>query len=109
MRETEAPPWLSRTDRDAHPQSHLPASESGSRKKQSDFLSQDVGLAILGHVSSATTLNTYSHVTDEMRQRAAIKIDRCIAKAEVKPQTEKPRERTMTTYQARKRWTRKAG
>jgi len=47
--------------------------------------------------------------TDEMRQRAAIKIDRCIAKAEVKPQTEKPRERTMTTYQARKRWTRKAG
>ena len=87
----------------------MPASESGSRKKQSDFLSQDVGLAILGHVSSATTLNTYSHVTDEMRQRAAIKIDRCIAKAEVKPQTEKPRDRTMTTYQARKRWTRKAG
>ena len=31
---------------------------------------------ILGHVSSATTLNTYSHVTDEMRQRAAVKIDR---------------------------------
>ena len=30
---------------------------------------------ILGHVSSATTLNTYSHVTDEMRQRAAVKID----------------------------------
>lgn len=26
---------------------------------------------ILGHVSSATTLNTYSHITDEMRQRAA--------------------------------------
>lgn len=30
---------------------------------------------ILDHVSSATTLNTYSHVTDEMRQRAAEKID----------------------------------
>ncbi len=30
---------------------------------------------ILGHVSSATTLNTYSHITDEMRQRAAVKID----------------------------------
>ena len=23
---------------------------------------------ILGHVSAATTLNTYSHITDEMRQ-----------------------------------------
>lgn len=64
---------------------------------------------ILGHVSSATTLNTYSHVTDEMRQRAALKIDQGIAKAEAKPQEEKPRQRTMTTFQARKRWTRKAG
>lgn len=36
---------------------------------------------ILGHVSSATTLNTYSHITDEMRQRAAVKIDQGIAKA----------------------------
>ena len=65
--------------------------------------------SILGHVSSGTTLNTYSHVTDEMRQRAAVKIDQGIAKAEIKPQTEKAKERTMTTYQARKRWTRKAG
>lgn len=64
---------------------------------------------ILGHVSSATTLNTYSHITDEMRQRAAVKIDQGIAKADIKPQTEGPKERTMTTYQARKRWTRKAG
>ena len=63
---------------------------------------------ILGHASSATTLNTYSHVTDEMRQRAAEKIDRGIAKVEVKPQKEKPAERTMTTFQARKRWSRKA-
>ena len=63
---------------------------------------------ILGHVSCATTLNTYSHVTDEMRQRAAVKIDLGIAKAEIKPQEEKPRERTMTTFQARKRWSRKA-
>ena len=37
----------------------------------------------LNHVSSATTLNTYSHVTDELRQRAAVKIDQGIAKAEV--------------------------
>lgn len=63
---------------------------------------------ILGHVSSATTLNTYSHVTDEMRQRAAVKIDQGIAKVEVKPQKENPKERTMTTFQARKRWSRKA-
>ena len=38
---------------------------------------------IIGHVSSATTLNTYTHVTDEMRQKAAVNIDREIAKTEV--------------------------
>ena len=38
---------------------------------------------IIGHVSSATTLNTYTHVADEMRQRAAVNIDREIAKTEV--------------------------
>lgn len=64
---------------------------------------------ILGHVSSATTLNTYSHITDEMRQRAAVKIDQGIAKAEATVQEEKPKERMMTTFQARKRWSRKAG
>ena len=63
---------------------------------------------ILGHVSCATTLNTYSHVTDEMRQRAAVKIDQGIAKVEVNPQEEKPKEHTITTFQARKRWSRKA-
>ena len=31
-----------------------------------------------------------------------------IAKVEVNPQEEKPKERTMTTFQARKRWSRKA-
>ena len=61
------------------------------------------------NMNSATTLNTYFHVTDKMRQRAAVKIDQGIAKVEVKPQEEKPKARTMTTYQARKRWTRKAG
>ena len=64
---------------------------------------------ILGHVSSATTLNTYSHVADEMRQKAAMKIDWGIAKVEVQedPTTTQP-ERTMTTFQARKRWSREA-
>lgn len=37
---------------------------------------------ILGHVSSSTTLNTYSHITDEMRQKAAAKIDMGIEKTE---------------------------
>ena len=61
---------------------------------------------ILGHVSSATTLNTYSHVTDEMRQRAAVKIHQGIATAEVTEQEEKPKERAMTAFRARKRWSR---
>lgn len=39
---------------------------------------------ILDHASSAATLNTYFQVTDEMRQKTAVKIDRDIAKAEVK-------------------------
>jgi integrase len=60
---------------------------------------------ILGHVSAATTLNTYSHVTDEMRQKAAMKIDKGIAKAEVQEiKSPAKKERTMTDFQARKRW-----
>ena len=43
---------------------------------------------IIGHVSSATTLNTYTHVTDAMRQSAADKIDRGIGRAEPKPRRE---------------------
>ena len=38
---------------------------------------------IIGHVSAATTLNTYTHITDEMRRKAALNIDQGIAKAEV--------------------------
>ena len=41
---------------------------------------------IIGHVSSATTLNTYTHITDAMRQSAADKIDRGIGKAEPREQ-----------------------
>ena len=64
---------------------------------------------ILGHVSAATTLNTYSHITDEMRQQAAVKIDTGIAKATPMPIEENtPQERTMTDFQARKRWSRTA-
>jgi len=38
---------------------------------------------IIGHVSSRTTLNIYTHITSEMQENAAANIDRCIAKAEV--------------------------
>jgi len=37
---------------------------------------------IIGHVSSATTLNVYAHVTDDMQKQAAAKINRGIGKAE---------------------------
>ena len=35
---------------------------------------------IIGHVSAATTLDIYSHITDEMRRTAAAKIDKGIGK-----------------------------
>lgn len=40
---------------------------------------------IIGHVSAETTLNTYTHITDDMRRKAALNIDHGIAKAEVPP------------------------
>lgn len=38
--------------------------------------------AMLGHVSSATTLDVYSHVTDTMQEKAAVSIDRKIGKTD---------------------------
>ena len=40
--------------------------------------------AIIGHVNSATTLNIYSHVTDQMRKQAAQKIDAGIGGCEAR-------------------------
>lgn len=37
---------------------------------------------IIGHVSSATTLDVYSHITDNMKEQAAINIDRGITHTE---------------------------
>ncbi|HJC01401.1 MAG TPA: tyrosine-type recombinase/integrase, partial [Candidatus Gemmiger stercoripullorum] len=48
---------------------------------------------IIGHVSSATTLNTYTHITDEMRRKAAVNIDQGIAGVETVV-TEKEEETT---------------
>ena len=41
-------------------------------------------------MSSATTLNTYTHITDEMRKNAAVNIDQGIAKAEVQTENNEP-------------------
>lgn len=38
--------------------------------------------AIIGHVSAATTLDVYTHVTNEMQQKAALSIDQGIAGVE---------------------------
>ena len=65
---------------------------------------------IIGHVSSTTTLNTYAHITDAMRQNAADKIDRGIGRAEPKPMRESAsRKPAPSTFQARKRQRRKPG
>ena len=47
--------------------------------------------AMLGHVSAATTLDIYTHITDDMQRAAAANIDRSIGKAE--PQEEAEPER----------------
>ena len=65
---------------------------------------------IIGHVSSTTTLNTYTHVTDAMRQNAADKIDRGIGRAEPKPTREAaPQKPAPSTFQAHKGQRRKPG
>ena len=60
------------------------------------------GGSCLGHVSSATTLNVYAHVTDEMRQSAAAKIDRAIAKAEPQPETAALKKPTRTSFREKR-------
>lgn len=67
--------------------------------------------AMLGHVSAATTLDIYTHITDDMRHTAAVNIDRGIGKAEpaqdntadVPAQPEAPRMTDFKPYLGRKR------
>ena len=71
--------------------------------------------AMLGHVSAATTLDIYTHITDDMQRTAAANIDRGIGKAapqeglselgqETAPATaEKPRMTDFKPYVGRKR------
>ncbi len=70
---------------------------------------------MLGHVSAATTLDIYTHITDDMRLTSAANIDRGISKAapqeglselgqETAPATaEKPRMTDFNPYVGRKR------
>ena len=66
---------------------------------------------IIGHVSSATTLDIYSHVTDLMQQQAAAKIDRQIGKTDAPMPTEEEETRALqsafqpTPFKYRKRGT----
>ena len=51
---------------------------------------------MLGHISSETTIDIYSHITDTMRQQAAAKIDRQISGTEAEIPRDK--ERTGIEY-----------
>ena len=65
--------------------------------------------AIIGHVSSATTLNVYAHVTDEMRQKAADRIDRGIAGVEPPAKAVCKKKAAASPFQAVKGKYRKPG
>ncbi len=45
--------------------------------------------ATIGHVSSVTTLDIYSHITDTMQRQAAVHIDRKIGGTDARMPTEK--------------------
>ena len=65
---------------------------------------------IIGHISSATTLDIYSHVTDTMQKQAAAKIDRQITKADTPvPPDEKKPQSSPTGFQPYKTTRRKPG
>ena len=57
--------------------------------------------AVVGHRSSSTTLNVYTHVTKAMERQAAAKIDQGIGKQEVSPEeAQETKHPTMTTFRA---------
>ena len=66
--------------------------------------------AMLGHVSAATTLDIYTHITDDMQTEAAAKIDRGLGNetqgARDISESEPPR---MTDFQPTRRKIRRAG
>ena len=50
--------------------------------------------AMLGHVSAATTLDIYTHITDDMQRAAAANIDRSIGKAAPQEEASEPGQET---------------
>ena len=50
--------------------------------------------AMLGHVSAVTTLDIYTHITDDMQRAAAANIDRSIGKAAPQEETSEPGQET---------------
>lgn len=50
--------------------------------------------AMLGHVSAATTLDIYTHITDDMRLTVAANIDRSIGKAVPQEDASEPGQET---------------
>jgi hypothetical protein len=68
--------------------------------------------ATVGHVSAKTTLNIYTHITDDMRAAAAANIDRGIAKREpieMTPESDKKVEPPMADFVPYKGKRRKPG
>lgn len=65
--------------------------------------------ATLGHVSAATTLDIYSHVTSSMQKQAAVSIEKAIGKADVEYTPEEPKPRPQTNFQPYKLSRRKGG
>ncbi len=58
----------------------------------------------LGHASAETTLDTYSHVTEEMRRQAAAKIERAMGApdtGEADAAPEKPPKETFEPYKGK--------
>ena len=55
--------------------------------------------AMLGHISSETTIDIYSHITNTMRRQAAVKIDHQISGVDAKISQVEKQERIDTTQQ----------
>lgn len=65
---------------------------------------------IIGHISSATTLDIYSHVTDMMQKQAAVKIDHQIGKTDAPmPEPEERKKPDSSGFQPYKPKHRKSG
>ncbi len=65
---------------------------------------------ITGHISSATTLDIYSHATDTMQKQAAVKIDHQIGKTDASmPPDEQKQHTDQSGFQPYKSKYRKAG